>query len=139
MKKIPTLATVISLGFSLGLLAACATAQNVALYPHPPDVLYDTMILVLRELDYTIKHADRKFHVIQAERLSSREVKSVALARGWTIPMGSMPYQVTIEFSAEKEGSKYRLLVSQPGLVVYSRVPKKLMEEIQQALEERIR
>ncbi len=139
MKRIATLAMVISLCFALGLLAACATAQNEVLYPQPPDVLYDTMILVLQELDYTVKHADRKSHVIQAERLSSREVISVALARGWTIPMGSMPYQVTIEFSAEKEGSKYSISVSQPGFILYSRVPKELMEVIQQAFEERIR
>ena len=127
---------ILVLGLTCLFVFGCGTpmATLTNLYPQPPDSLYSQMSLTLQELKWTIESTDRPSFFILAKRLTSGEAFSAVFS-------GERAFHTaTINFIKKNGDTSLSVQVSQPGKIMkYSKVCKKLANEIIQKFEERMK
>jgi hypothetical protein len=106
--------------------------KQVKLYPKPADEVYSQLILVLQEMGWTIKNADKASGLILAE--------TRALDKDSFIGSNLInPIQGSFLIKDEDGKACLSLSITQPGESLKNPAPKKLADKILKKLEEKIK
>jgi hypothetical protein len=107
-------------------------AKQIKLYPKPADEIYNQLILVLQEMGWTIKNADKPSLLI----LAQTKVLNPNSLIGSNL---TNPIEGSFVIKEENGKSSLSISITQPGEMMKNPYPKKFSEEILRRLEEKIK
>jgi len=107
-------------------------AKEVRLYSSPPDSVYTQIILILQEMGWTIKSADKASGLILAETKTFDKNSFVS---------SNLIHPIQGSFLIKEGDGKTSLSISitQPGEILKSSGPKILIDKILKTLEEKLK